>query len=57
MLVDNCRLLCQLDTLVLFTNRCAKLILKFGKYSYYFPSSVILEKRHNELQQQKIQTD
>jgi len=39
MLADNCRLLCQLDTLVLLTNRSAKLkqttyknLLKFTRF-------------------------
>src|SRR5690554_1100618 len=39
MVADNCRLSCQLDTLVLLTNRSAKLIrkcCKSGNYGYHF---------------------
>ena len=38
MVADNCRLSCQLDTLVLLTNRSAKLIrkcCKSGNYGYW----------------------
>ena len=44
MVADNCRLLCQLDTLVLLTNRSAKLIrkcCKSGNYGYHFPLEAI----------------
>ena len=39
MVADNCRLSCQLDTLVLLTNRSTKLIrkcCKSGNYGYHF---------------------
>ena len=42
MVADNCRLSCQLDTLVLLTNRSAKLIrkcCKSGNYGYHFSLS------------------
>jgi len=45
MVADNCRLLCQLDTLVLLTNRSAKLIrkcCKSGNYGYHFSLAVIV---------------
>ncbi len=45
MVADNCRLSCQLDTLVLLTNRSAKLIrkcCKSGNYGYHFSLCVIL---------------
>lgn len=45
MVADNCRLSCQLDTLVLLTNRSAKLIrkcCKSGNYGYHFSLSAIL---------------
>lgn len=44
MVADNCRLSCQLDTLVLLTNRSAKLIrkcCKSGNYGYHFSLAAI----------------
>jgi hypothetical protein len=46
MVADNCRLSCQLDTLVLLTNRSAKLIrkcCKSGNYGYHFSLAVIIK--------------
>ena len=48
MVADNCRLSCQLDTLVLLTNRSAKLIrkcCKSGNYGYHFSLGAINQRR------------
>jgi len=51
MLADNCRLLFQLDTLVLLTNRSAKLIrkcCKSGNYGYHFSLYAMLRLCYNQ---------
>lgn len=56
MVADNCRLSCQLDTLVLLTNRSAKLIrkcCKSGNYGYHFSLEVIYTLNRNKLENNK----
>ena len=46
MVADNCRLSCQLDALVLLTNRSAKLIrkcCKSGNYGYHFSLGAMMK--------------
>ncbi len=60
MVADNCRLSCQLDTLVLLTNRSAKLIrkcCKSGNYGYHFSLSAMLGRPVNiKLTDKKLTT-
>ena len=51
MVADNCRLSCQLDALVLLTNRSAKLIrkcCKSGNYGYHFSLGAVAEKKRKK---------